>query len=122
MTLQGIWENDTYKGEEDLEPKVFNRQSVDYYKFNRIGDGNSLKLTVYRNGVMNGNVTQLFVSTSSGKVRYSGGSFNIDAANFPLNCDVLYRTYDPIIGRISESKFKFVIPESGDWLVEVHNN
>jgi hypothetical protein len=120
--LQGVWENDEYIGKEELKPKVLYRQLVDHYNFERVGDGNTLKFTVYKTGSINWNLLYLWVTPSSGKTRYSGGSFIIEGANFPLNCKVQYWSWNDMASRTDKSKFQFTIPEPGDWKVEVHNN
>jgi hypothetical protein len=120
--LTGIWENDRYIGPVPEKPKVQTSTGIERYRFQRQGDGTQITINLFINGSNNNSIEDLSVTSSSGTMFRSGGTFGIQSIVFPFTCKVSYYSWNKMHTSRVFTRFEFQITQSGRWTLDLHNN
>lgn len=120
--LDGLWQNDEYKGPRPEKPKVTNSYSVDRYNFKKAQTAaNRVMIDIFQNGARNKKVTNFLISSSSGQDLSYGFLYGFDNVVFPVTIKLSYTTSNKLNSAALNVRFDFIIYEPGDWTVELHN-
>lgn len=120
--LTGIWEDDRYIGQVPEKPKVQASTGIERYNFQRHGDGTQITINLFINGSNNNSVEDLSVTSSSGTIFRSGGTFGIQSIVFPFTCKISYYSWNKMHTSRVYTRFEFKITEQGRWVLDLHNN
>ena len=122
IIYKGVWEDNLYIGPEVIKPTVSASKFISRYEFNREGDGNRIRITIYSGATLNENIYYGYCHSTSGTHYYSPARINIESVNFPVSCEIHYRGYDLLARTVEDSFIKFEIQEPGSWTVNLYNN
>lgn len=120
--LTGVWADDRYIGPVPEKPKILASTSVERYNFQRQGDGNQITINLFINGSNNISVEDLSITSSSGTLFRSGGTFGVQSIVFPFTCKITYYSWNKMHTSRVYTRFEFQITQQGRWVLNLHNN
>jgi hypothetical protein len=118
--MTGIWNAGKYMGPKPVAPKVTTKYNVVSTSFKRTGEGSSLTVSFFQNGIIN-KIESLEFSSSSGSEVQSGNITHLWNIHFPFNCKINYVSWNSLRTQQYDCILEFEITQPGDWELRVGN-
>lgn len=121
--LVGYWEDDEYKGKENLpDYRITQERNVDNVRITKLGStGNQITINFYRLGSRNPDITNLLVESSDGIGVVRNGIVEYDADRFPFSGGVTYQTSNKLRTTTLNVIVRFTINYPGVWQIDISN-
>jgi len=121
-TLDGIWDNDQYKGPKPENPyRVVSKEGVERFTIKRVGDGNKVLIDLFLSGSPNTDIADFMISSTSGSQIVFGRSIGFENVIFPVTMKFRYKTWNKLHTMRYDVMFEYEIKQAGEWQVAVHN-
>ncbi len=120
IVQDGIWNEDQYVGPKPLLPKVIQKMNITSVNFSRTMDGNAINIRITQSGNTQP-VEDLNLVGSSG-VEFNYGSITgFQNVNFPFQCKLTYKSWNPLQTVLYDRVLEFEISEPGSWEIKIEN-
>lgn len=116
---KGFWDNDEYLGEYEKPYKVTGPPNGVNYTLTRRNDQNSRVSVQVRRNNAQVDLPDLSCVTDSGTEYITSTEFGYDNVDFPISLDINYTMPDLMGGGTNYVRFRVVIYQPGDWLIEL---
>ena len=117
-TISGIWKEDKYIGQQQLEPYVIEyRNSIGRVSCMRIGDRPYIKYIFSRNGGPSNNINNLLLQGSSGSESNATSFTGFEQVLFPFKGKVTFTAPNSFMTSTLNCELRLSINEPGSWIV-----
>jgi hypothetical protein len=117
-TISGIWREDKYLGEKEVNPYVIEyRNSIGRVSCIKIGDRPYVKYVFSRNGGASNNISNLLLQGNSGSESNASVFTGFEQVTFPFRGKVTFNAPNSFMTSILFCELRLVINEPGSWIV-----